>query len=315
MDAMAARWRTRQLRFAGDDGWPLQPAAPWPHNPNIPIDNAYRILKDRAYATARANGVGALLTGGGGDQLYGGFAWWLVDRLASGSWLAAAGELARAAHRGPILREPGLRRLGSRILGGRRPVGTVRPPPWITTDGRRLLESEIWLPAGIEDWRRPDHAASVCGPLVGGGVAAETFHAGRHGVELRQPYRDRRLVEFALAIPADQLYRDGRFKHVLRTAMAGLLPEPIRQRSASTSLFPLYRRGIQERGGARIRSLLGRRDALWRGLVEPHHLHHTIPQRIAADRDGAAVLVPWYCSHAELWAARMAGRESGAACA
>src|SRR5208337_2595689 len=30
-----------------------------------------------------------------------------------------------------------------------------------------------------------------------------------YGIEMRQPFRDRRLVEFALALPVKQLWRDG----------------------------------------------------------------------------------------------------------
>jgi asparagine synthase (glutamine-hydrolysing) len=301
MDAMAARWGIRQLRFSGDDGWPLHDAETWPYNPNRPIDNAYRILKERAYSTAHNNGVSALLTGGGGDHLYGGYAWWLVDRLASGRLLSAAGGVARAALRGPILQEPGVRRLGSLILRGRRPRADLQPPPWMSPSSHGLLETRQWTPKGIEDWRRPDHAASICGPMIADGIAAETFHASRNRLDLRHPYRDRRLVEFMLAIPADQLYRDGRFKHVLRVAMDGILPETIRHRVGSASLLPLYQRGLVERENTRIERLLSRRDALWRRFVEPDYLHHLIPARIAEGRDGADVLVPWYCSYMELW--------------
>jgi len=301
MESFAHRWSTRQLRFTADDGWPLRDASAWPYNPNLPIDNAYRILKDRAYATARSHGVGALLTGGGGDQLYGGAAWWLVDQLASGRLLSAAGEVVREARRLPVRRQPGIRRLGSLILYGRRPRSRQLPPAWLTRSAAGLLETEMRLPAGIEGWRRPDHAAIACSALSAAGISAETFHSGRHGIELRHPYRDRRLVEFMLSIPADQLYRDGMYKHVLRVALAGRLPEPIRRRTGSASLLPLYRRGLEEREDERLHQLLGRRGAIWRRYVEPDHLHRVIPAQLAEGRDGAAVLVPWYCAFMELW--------------
>jgi asparagine synthase (glutamine-hydrolysing) len=48
-----------------------------------------------------------------------------------------------------------------------------------------------------------------------------------HGVELRQPFLDYRLVEFAARLPADFKLQDGWGKHVLRRAMERRLPEEI----------------------------------------------------------------------------------------
>ncbi|HKV55374.1 MAG TPA: asparagine synthase-related protein [Candidatus Binataceae bacterium] len=53
---------------------------------------------------------------------------------------------------------------------------------------------------------------------------------GRAGIEERQPFHDRRLVEFLFAIPAEQRCRNGMIKFILRNAMRGLIPELIRTR-------------------------------------------------------------------------------------
>lgn len=44
------------------------------------------------------------------------------------------------------------------------------------------------------------------------------------GLEWRDPTRDRRVVEFCLAIPEDQFYRDGQGRSLVRRAMVGRLP-------------------------------------------------------------------------------------------
>jgi asparagine synthase (glutamine-hydrolysing) len=62
--------------------------------------------------------------------------------------------------------------------------------------------------------------------------------AAAMGVEVRHPFLDRRLVEFVLAIPGEQLFRLDGSKNLLRRAMAGLLPERIRQRERKTSFTP-----------------------------------------------------------------------------
>jgi len=45
-----------------------------------------------------------------------------------------------------------------------------------------------------------------------------------HSRELRLPFLDRRIAEFALSLPAEFLYRDGITKRVLRDAVRGLVP-------------------------------------------------------------------------------------------
>jgi asparagine synthase (glutamine-hydrolysing) len=48
-----------------------------------------------------------------------------------------------------------------------------------------------------------------------------------HGLESRVPFLDHRIVELAATIPADIKFQDGNMKHVLRTAMRSKLPERI----------------------------------------------------------------------------------------
>src|SRR5439155_23895306 len=51
-----------------------------------------------------------------------------------------------------------------------------------------------------------------------------------HGREVRLPYLDRRVAEFALSLPANFLYRDGVTKAVLREAVSGLVPREVLDR-------------------------------------------------------------------------------------
>ena len=62
------------------------------------------------------------------------------------------------------------------------------------------------------------------------GCGRETFYSSQYSIEARYPYRDRRLIEFVLAIPAYQFYSGGMYKHILRKSMQGILPEEIRTR-------------------------------------------------------------------------------------
>jgi asparagine synthase (glutamine-hydrolysing) len=49
-------------------------------------------------------------------------------------------------------------------------------------------------------------------------------------IESRVPYLDMRLVEYIASLPLDQKIRSGITKHVLRRAIKGLVPEPVRCR-------------------------------------------------------------------------------------
>lgn len=50
-------------------------------------------------------------------------------------------------------------------------------------------------------------------------------------IEARVPFLDYRLVEYAFSLPAEQKLRNGMTKIVLRNAMQGVLPEPVRVRT------------------------------------------------------------------------------------
>jgi len=51
-----------------------------------------------------------------------------------------------------------------------------------------------------------------------------------HGIEVRMPFMDWRLVTFAHALPAESKFGGGYTKRVLRDAMAGLMPDRVRLR-------------------------------------------------------------------------------------
>jgi asparagine synthase (glutamine-hydrolysing) len=63
-------------------------------------------------------------------------------------------------------------------------------------------------------------------------VALERYErvAALYSIESRQPLVDRRLVEFCVALPADQKVRRGWTKWILRQAMQGIVPDSVRWR-------------------------------------------------------------------------------------
>lgn len=71
-------------------------------------------------------------------------------------------------------------------------------------------------------------------------------------LEARHPFLDRRIFEFALAIPDSQRFRPGVSKFVLRQSMRGILPERVRLRTDKTHFAELYAMAIIGLGGERL---------------------------------------------------------------
>jgi asparagine synthase (glutamine-hydrolysing) len=66
--------------------------------------------------------------------------------------------------------------------------------------------------------------------------AIETKLSLANRITIRDPARDRRVFEFCLSIPHDQYVRNGNERYLLRRAMKGILPDPIRANSRTMGI-------------------------------------------------------------------------------
>lgn len=90
-----------------------------------------------------------------------------------------------------------------------------------------------------------------------------------HGVEARVPFLDHQLVEFAAALPPAFKLRGMQEKSVLRAALVGRLPEPIRSRQKRPFYTPLAGWFFGESPPAYVEELLGERALRDSGWFEP----------------------------------------------
>ncbi|CAA7620706.1 asparagine synthase (glutamine-hydrolyzing) [Magnetospirillum sp. SS-4] len=125
-----------------------------------------------------------------------------------------------------------------------------------------------------------------------------------HGLESRVPLLDHRLIEFAAQIPADVKFKDGRTKHMLKSAFTDLLPTELAERRDKMGFpVPLKEwfsgelrdmvRGVLERGRCPVidtKAALARFDkgarfsrAAW-GLFSLELWHQTFHDRAAEFR-------------------------------
>lgn len=58
--------------------------------------------------------------------------------------------------------------------------------------------------------------------------AIETKIALANGIIIRDPSKDKRVIEFCLSLPSDQFVRNGQERYLIRRSMKGILPDKIR---------------------------------------------------------------------------------------
>jgi asparagine synthase (glutamine-hydrolysing) len=186
----------------------------------------YRVMK-----AAQEQGVTVLLDGQGADELFGGY-------RGSGGWaLRAQGVLPtlRALARGGEQLSEVLLALGAE----RMPRGLAvwhrlrHSSPYVRRDAA-LAAARVESPAVVWAQRR--------GPLVRE-LARQAFHTSMptllryadrnsmaHSREVRLPFLDPRIVQFAYSLPTRFLYDDGVTKRVLRDAIRDVVPARVLDR-------------------------------------------------------------------------------------
>lgn len=290
------------VTLAGDRAWPLAEPATWPWDAGRPYSDPFIRLLDGAGRTARRRGSRTLLTGYWGDQLFSGGAGWAGALAAERRW----GSLAAAAGQ-RLLDDPAAARRWARRLLGRsmeEPFGD----PWseaLTPIGRELAGA-VAAPAAA-----PTFGESLLGGFHVWMATGRYRMAERLGVEHRDPFRDRRVVELVLRMPADQHLRGPQSRPVLRRAMRGLLPEPVRRRRDKTSLADLFRRGVLERERETVRVLLA--GGAWREYLRPAAVEAALSPAGAAV-PAARLTTLWLALSFELWRLPLAelGRDAAA---
>lgn len=222
------------------------------------------------YRAARADGLRVFLEGMGGDLVVSHGTGYLHDLARQRRWLALgreARQLSRSFER------PTWRTL-------RAVAASVAPPP-VRRAWRRLHREGLFGPPLIRaDFARRiglDERLRTAEPTPSGGQAegARREHwrhltsgrlaailetlaaaAGATGVDVRDPFLDRRLMEFCLALPAPQKIRQGRTRIVARHALGALLPREIRDRPGKAPIDLMLGSALAAYGRERLDRLM-----------------------------------------------------------
>lgn len=209
-------------------------------------------------------------------------------------WHAATREAALCGV-WPVL-TPGLRSMAKRILGGSSSMpAMIDANTAARVDLARRVAVRV-VPDPGETFARADTRLIACSGFQVHSDEVEDRAATRAGVEQRNPFYDRRIIEFALGLPEEQRSGTVFRKVILRNATAGLLPDVVRLRRDKAEFSNTYRDAL-ERWPATDFSRLRARG--WIDAAAVDRLRRDIREwRAAGDPRYWSVLGPFWMLHA-----------------
>ncbi|WP_291321976.1 asparagine synthase-related protein [Desulfonatronospira sp.] len=240
-----------------DDLMPELAELTW--NLDEPFDNHMTLLR-AIYLAAHRKGIRVMLDGVGGDIVlsHGSH---IARLLRAGHWLTAwreavglsgfwgghypawrrmyqgaksafAPELIRRLHRGFLKHRVQQRKLRENIRASLISPSFARR----VALGERLQTMNGGKPEGLRESYGRERARAIDHNFLIVGRERYDRTASALAVEPRDPFLDLRVVDFCLTMPGSQILSKGWPKAVLRRAMEGLLPEPVRWRRGKEHL-------------------------------------------------------------------------------
>ena len=260
-----------------------------------------------------AQSVKVVLSGDGGDELFGGYDKYVVEKRERSArflpWPARVllGSIGRAM-------PEGMR--GRNFLRHHSLPAAQRYLDACTLfrhdEMRKLFRPEFSeLLSGFEPWRSRAAYLDSGGHWLSNLQGLDIGHylpldiltkvdrmSMAHSIETRVPLLDHKVVEFALTIPPEMNLRGGATKYVLKRAMEGILPERIIHRRKQGFAVPL---GYWFRGklGACVRDLLLGERGRRRGLFHLPYIESLVARH---ERGQNLDLQLWTLISFELWA-------------
>ncbi len=242
-----------------------------------PVDNSIMLPSMMCRAAGRS-GHRVLLTGVSGDLVAYVPPGYIARLLRHGSWRRAWRECKAASRNNTYLR--GTRPLkllwqnakGAYIPRGIRQFvqklrGSTATPPLQGTLVNRDFAKRIRLEArmlegrsqaGLSLMELQEMHLKVLSPPHGitCGLSAYDRVAGQHGVELRDPWADRRVIEFFVRLPQKYRICDGWTKHIVRTAFGLALPSQVAWRVGKEHLGWHFFRRLMDESRKRVHDTL-----------------------------------------------------------
>ena len=232
-----------------------------PDHPNGAMSNSLRAL-------AQQQGCRVLLTGSGGDDWLTGSFFHYADLLRT----LKLGTLLRRLHAdrplycdrsssdvfsSPLMQfgllpliPQSCRNLGKWLLGRTNIPDWISPEFWHRTHMQERIRQASFAPP-FSSYAQQDLFRSTIHGFGIHGTEMDERASSSFALEKRHPFNDRRIIEFALALPEEQRWRDNP-KFILRKALGERLPTSVRERVHKADFSCMFAQALLAESSAAI---------------------------------------------------------------
>ena len=241
----------------------------------LPVGSASQYAQWCVFRLAREHGVTVLLDGQGADEILGGYEQYFRAYIKS---LVQAGDAAFALQEEPAIRRryPLAMESAGEVWKTKLPFGLRRGLAHFLGKGSdiRFGLTQAALDA-LPALRRPKAQPALLEALAEDAFQAHLptllrygdRNSMAHSREVRLPFCDHRLAEFAFALPPQYLMGGAETKRLLRGAMDGILPDGTRTRWNKQGFLPpqaaWFSNGLGELARETIESAAFRERGYW----------------------------------------------------
>lgn len=286
-----------------------------------PLVHPYELWNEALADACRGAGARVALYGVGGDAWFSGTSFFLADLLRRGQLLTLRREWREHAGGGGLYKffklavQPNLPsaalQLMTRLRGGRRftPVSYRELPGWLRRDfvaahGMEERRNPPLVRRPGESYFAAEHTWYQRGAFPERVHALLTAINASRGVEMRSPLVDRRVIEFASHRPRWESVSRGANKHLLRSAVQGLVPANVLAPRPQRTGLPV--RYLERSADAYLpvleESITAGMLLAQFGMVDPMRLLDQVKRYTSSESGGLDELVSLiYLVHTERW--------------
>lgn len=294
------KWKRNVARLRPDEAWDAAREAVLFQE--APFGGVSTLAYHKLHALARELGVTVLLEGQGVDETIAGYDYFrrhhYLDILAAGGREALKTEL-EAAGSGERVNEITKESLEAEI---RRPLyqdGTSHlAPGCVSRDMTSLAGEPPEFPKPFGDNLRNALYRDLRYTKLPRVLRMNDRLSMAHSRELRQPFIDHRLVEFAFRLPGRMKIREGMSKYILRKAMEGRLPDTARLARKRAVVTP-QREWLRGPLRQRVEELLRSASFTQRGLFDADETMRVFVEFV--EGGGSNSFFVWQWINAEMW--------------
>ncbi len=271
------------------------------------------------YHAVRADGGRVFLEGMGGDAVLSHGMGYLQELARRGRWLRLVRESRLLtetfqARSWRVLRAlvgatapPSLRRAWWRFRYAGPPWAPLIRPEFARRIGlaEQMRAAETAAAPRDLDGARREHWRQLTAGRLAGILEVLAVSAGAAGVEVRDPFLDRRLMEFCLALPAAQKIRSGQTRIVARHGLRTVLPPEVSDRRGKAPIGLMVGAALAVYGRDRLAHLLSEARDVLGPYVTPEAIARAHRQYTARGAQADLYQV-WSLATLTLWLRRLA---------